>query len=574
MTVHLRILGPASLAPGQSGRVVVVAETAAKRACNAVRVRFVGEAVVDGERCTLCEQSAVHDVSELAAGETRFELEIRVPESAPPTFGKYPARVSYAVSAEADLPWAFDPAVRREIDVRARVPESIPEDTVTVTARHTTAGKTRRSATMTVTLATNATAGESVRGTLRLTRTNGGVRNITAIVRGALGGGAVVEVTSTPLSRKGDEPFEDGQPYAITIPIPAAGPDGSAWHAPSFDTTELSLSHRVVIVADYLSNGLRAEIPLRVHPERPAVADGGATREERMRSARLASWNGALREVDAGKYTASADPDGRWFELAFGAALTRITGAVTGELGAHLRAHLRWDSLGVGLRVEDAASATFDGVPIRGELGDRCRVAVRTAAQAAALLSDPLRRTLAGFQRVRLDDRGGIVEGGGSLQRRSDVSAFVRLCLALHKSIRVRRKVLPRHPAIVAFEPAFAAFAKRRQATLAPGDLAIDKREPGAIGWSLRPRFAAGAVVGTEVFTDLDDSSTGGALELQPSAHEVAGKRLGQPVSRVGRNLCMSLPVAPDPAAIEALLDSFVDVARALTLGGSRGPYR
>lgn len=571
MALSLELEIPPSVAPGEGVNVIVVATTTEARACAKIVVRLVGDASFNEEASTICEQAGVHEVGTLAAGTTRFETTLRIPEDAPPTFDKR-ARVAYLVSAEADLPWSRDVRVETELRVRHRPPDEITKGMIKGRARASGKRLAEPVPTMLVRVHKEVEAGQALRGTIELHAAAERVEKITTVVRGSLQDGSIVEETRPVAMVPGTRgSFTDGLKYELSIPITAVAPVTRRWHAPSFTAKAVSLTHEVKVIAIRKQlPDLVVTLPIRIHGRSRASRENyviaGALRGQ---AARLATWQAVLAAIDTAKDAPSTNEEATRFELARGTALTRITGEVTREHGPRLRAELRWDSLGVGLRIKDAAAATFDGMQLRGELGDRCRVSVRTALQAGALLSEPLQRTLASFAAVDLHDRGGVVESAGSLQSKADLGDFVRRCLALQRSIRIRRKEIPLHASAFPLRAAYAAFAGRRRAALAPGDLSVDKSEPGAIGWSLRLRFAEDLLVGTDVFTDIAEG-----LELQTSAHEIAAKRLGQSVERSGRNLRMSLPLAADPASVESLLDAFVEATRTLTRGGSRGPYR
>lgn len=572
MALTLEIEIPAAVSPGETVKAVVVATTPDARTCPNITVRLVGEASYGEESRTICEKEGVHEIGTLPAGVTRLETSFRLPDDALPTFGKG-ARVSYVVSAEADLPWSRDVRAEVELTVCQPPPADLTPGMTSARASSSTKRLGKRAPSMVVRLEEQVVGGLTLRGSLELAATQGKVSEIHAVVVGLLPDGAVAEETrhapiEGPLARG---PFADGVTYELAIPIEARGARAQDWHAPSFTGRTVSLTHEVRVVAEQPPlPPLSATLPLRVHAQSAASREQeAAERDARRRAARLAAWDHVLAELDTESHVASADEAGGRFELVRGTARIRITGELTKERGPILRAELGWDALGVGLRVQDAGLATFGGISMRGELTDRCRVTMRTGEQVKALLSEPLKRILVAFSRVDLHDRGGVVESVGGLQSKADLTGFARRCLALQKSIRIRRKLVPLHPAVLPLETAYARFARRRQAAIAPGDLSIDKREPGSIGWSLRLRFGADALSGSEVYTELDEG-----LELQSGAHELAAKRLGHPVARVGRNLCMSLPLATDPATIETLIDSFVDTTRTLTVGGSRGPYR
>lgn len=582
MAVTLHIEVPSRVHVGEAFRMVVVASTPEPRACTSLVFTLRGTATIAREDVEICAQRASEQPEKLAAGDTRFEISFTIPPDAPPTFRHAYGAASYVVSAVADLPWSRD--VEAHAEVRVELPEATDVGAEKVKERGRRRGATddKSPPTAIVELARDVSIGGILQGTLQLRHGSGACRAIHAWIQGLDQEGDRVEESEhepvvAPESLaygapfpKVAGPFGRGTfPLALAVPARSARDGGG--HGPSFTAKVASLRHQVVVRMEGGSwDGIRVTLPLRIHAPTSATHEVAArAREERHRRARVTAWAAAKATVDLTDTEVTENEGASVFELVRGAARTQIAAERRSAEGPRLRASLRWPSLGVGLRVASTAEAEFEGFEIDRDLADRCAIGARTETQARALVSDVLARTLAAFDRVDLHDRGGGVESPGSLHARQDVTTFLKRCVALQRSIRVRRRKIPLLASIAAYEAAFAAFAARRRAALAPGDLAVDVVERGGIGWSLRFRFAAEMPVGLDVVSDND---TG--LDLVADAADQARARLGHGVERVGRNLRMSLPLAADPAGVESLIDAFVDLTRTLVRGGQRGPYR
>lgn len=582
MAVTLRIEIPSRVRAGEAFQMVVVASTPEERACTSLVFELRGTAAVAGQEVEICAQRASEQPEKLAAGDTRFEISFTVPTDAPPTFRHAQGAASYVVSAHADLPWSRD--VEAHAEVRVELPEATDVGAEKVRKRGRPRGSkdAKDPPTAVVELARDVAIGGVLLGTLELRNGRSGCDAIHAWIHGIdQSEDRVEESAHEPVVApealaygapfpKVEGPFGPGT-FTLAIAVPARSAKTAGGHEPSFTSKVASLRHEVVLRVEGGSwDGVRVTVPLRLHAPTSATREAAwRARDERHRRARVTAWEAAKAAVDLTETEATENDAASVFELVRGPARTRISAAQRSGEGPRLRASLRWPSLGVGLRIASAADAAFEGLVIDRDLADRCRVGARCEAQAREVVSEVLTRTLTGFDHVDVHDRGGVVESAGSLQSKEHVTTFLKRCVALQRSIRVRRKKIPRLATIAAYEAAFGAFAARRRAALAPGDLSVDAAERGGIGWSLRFRFAAETPVGLDV---LSDNDTG--LELVADAADQARARLGQAVEKAGRNLRMSLPLATDPSSVESLLDAFVDLTRTLVRGGQRGPYR
>lgn len=581
MPVTVRVEHPPSVQPGETFRATAIVTSDEARACPRVSLALRGTMTVGSKDIEIVDTRGNHAPGSLSRGEQRFEVEFAVPADAPPTYAGNHVVIAFEITAEVELPWAVDPSVMSTLEVV--LPEASPPPAKERRYRaESPSGRIdgEPKPRLEVRVAPDVVVGRILRGTFRLDGTGSTVRAFRAVVRGTTTGPSLEaeqeSEESDLLTTTSTLPFELGVEHPFELRVPERTKRGVG-HVPSFSTPSLSLKHdvRFVAVREFYDD-LAMHVPLLVRPFTTAMQEA---RETRRRAAEVdrqhaafeaarATLEAARDSTDAAKHTVSIDEAGTRLDVVRGSATTHITSTVDETRGPILRAVFRWDALGVGFRLDERSSATFEGMPGRTAVGDRFRVSVRSDTQADVLLTPELETTLAMFQTVALHDRGGTVTLPGSVQSRQGFLQFVSRALSLHRFIRMKRKRVPLHSELTAYRDAYAAFATRRRATLAPGDLSVDA-DTSPVGWSLRFRFSKGALVGSEIVMTLGEN-----VDLPPSAPAEVSERIGRTAERVGRTLRVPLPLCADPTSVESLVDALVDVTRALARGGVRGPYR
>ncbi len=388
--------------------------------------------------------------------------------------------------------------------------------------------------------------------------------------------GAVVEVSrvTVELSRGG---LPDGQ----ALPFQVAFPDGAP---PSIEASLVEVRWHVEIRAVVaLGHDVTLACPITVF--RPlSGAPRGASQGTRVppvgRERRALVWaesarrNGLASDAEEERMTLDVP----------GASLT-VTLEPRKAAGLALVAAVAWPRLGIDLAIAERrwVDAWSGGVVPAGDpaLAERFTVRGREAAQVRAFLGGgALGRSVLPFDEAAIGDEGASLVSPGTAQSVQELDTFVARAVAAARALGEAAQRVPAPAAMAAYVPAWRAFAAAMGGRLVLGEMSIHEatREEAplviATEWS-----DEGAPAATLVRFPLPER-TGGAGEPRPL--DGATKALVDSLSAQVAALSVSeeavlvrLP-APleDPAALEPILAGMAQLARRLSGGAARGPYR
>jgi hypothetical protein len=270
-------------------------------------------------------------------------------------------------------------------------------------------------------------------------------------------------------------------------------------------------------------------------------------------------------------------------DLGGGAALA-ITLEQRKEGGLFYTAAVTWPRLGLDLGVTERRwlDGWSRGGIILGTPGfhERFTVRGREPAQVRAFLDEASASSLVFFDEAAVGDEGATLVEAGTAQSIDDLDAFVQRAIVTARTLAHGADRIPPPASMAAFAPAWRAFAGALGGRLAVGDMAIhdaafdqaplrittswtDKGEPSAteLRLPITPRDDV-----TAIEANLDPASRAllHSLEKQTTALVIS------------RDVIVAKVPAPleDPASIEPILIGLSRLARLLSGGATRGPYR
>jgi hypothetical protein len=204
----------------------------------------------------------------------------------------------------------------------------------------------------------------------------------------------------------------------------------------------------------------------------------------------------------------------------------------------------------------------------------------REPAQVRAFLDDASASALVFFDEAAVGDEGATLVEAGTAQSIDDLDAFVRRAIATARTLAHGADRIPPPASMAAFAPAWRAFAGALGGRLTLGDMAIHDaafdQAPLRIATSWTDKGEPSATELRLPITPRDDVATTEA-NLDPASRALLQSLKQQTTALViSRDVIVAKVPAPleDPASIEPILIGLSRLARLLSGGTSRGPYR
>jgi hypothetical protein len=270
-------------------------------------------------------------------------------------------------------------------------------------------------------------------------------------------------------------------------------------------------------------------------------------------------------------------------DLGGGAALA-ITLEQRKEGGLFYVAAVTWPRLGLDFGVTErrwldawSRSGIILGTP---GFHERFTVRGREPAQVRAFLDDAGASALVFFDEAAVGDEGATLVEAGTAQSIDDLDAFVRRAIATARTLAQGADRIPPPASMAAFAPAWRAFANALGGRLALGDMAIHgaafDQSPIRIATSWTDK---GEAIATELRLPITPrDGVAAAEESLDSASRALLQSLKQQTIAlvISSDAIVAKVPAPleNPASIEPILIGLSRLARLLSGGASRGPYR
>jgi hypothetical protein len=527
----------------------------------------------------------------LTPGEHRFRFRFDLPRSAPPQYTSRTARVLYDLEVRVEIPWWPDRTARFLVPVAA-----VPTSAAHAPAAFCTDARGPQETALYLEASLDTTS-IAVRGTLRgaVSASNVALHRVRrldlALVQRECPRGVREGVEARRYVVKlASGPPEDGKPIPFQVQLPADAPVSfqgalieARWH----------LEIRAVVT---LGSDVTLVVPFTVHRAPDGAVDAGAMMRRVPpvgHQRRALVWAEAARNLHL-----SYDADGERMSRDLG----RVALGVTLERkasGLALTAAITWPSLGLGLAVTErrwldawAGRACSIDAPAFAE---RFTAKGREDAQVRALLGPALRGWLLRFDEAAMDDEGATLATASAAQSVEELSAFVALASRTAEALADALDALPPPAAMTAAAPAWRAFASTIGGRFVVGDMSIrdatlddcalsiatawsDEAEPRAtvIMVKLPARDAAAAPV-----LEALDATARAIIESLTTGSGASGTSVSPRVASVDvggeTDTTITATLAGplvDPSTLEPVLAGLGQLARRLTGGGARGPYR
>jgi hypothetical protein len=367
-------------------------------------------------------------------------------------------------------------------------------------------------------------------------------------------------------------PARDAPPDGAPLPFRFALPKELA---PSFNGAMCALAWSVEVAAKGLLTWSSVfHAPITVIPKTRARSRSPAAvpvvgRERRTQSFQRAAEQAGLTYDDAhGEIRGAA-----------GSVAVRI-GIETWPDGKLVTvATLAWPSLGMGLRLGRASWIEMffsRDIKIGSQFDSQFHVESRVPSQARALLDEKLFLHLIAFEEVRIDDEGASLAVPIALADERHLANFVESALKVARAFDAAFNRVPPPPELAAHEDAWRAFAARLSGRFEPGRPAILNGTVGRERVELATLWADdGKLDATELRIPLD-------TRIDPAVISPGAQALVASLEAPDRSMSVTndaitlrlLRLVPDPAELDPLLETVLQLAQMVRVRGSAGPFR
>jgi hypothetical protein len=509
----------------------------------------------------------------LSPGEHRVTFAFDIPPTAPPSYAGRLTTIEYDLHLRVSIPWWPDRSARYLVPVAARTAAAEGSaQTFCTDARGPQGSALYVEASVET---TTIPLGGAIRGAVSLANvSHHRVRRVEVALIQAERWRASRAVTEEAryVVRLHEGAPVDGQPIPFVVALPKDA-------AVSFEAALVEvlwyLEVRAVIA---LGSDVVLTAPFKV--ARPAGDAVGPARVARVppvgRERRAALWAESARRNGLAN-----DADGERMSLDLGASSLAITLEPRKGGGLSLTASVTWPRLGIDLAVAERrwVDAWSGGVvPIDAPgFADRFTVRGREEAQVRAFLDDAICQKLLGFDDAAVGDEGATLVSSDTAQTLQELDGFVSRAVSTAQALRDAAERVP-PPAVMAGDlPAWRSFAALLGGQLLVGEMSIHdaafEEAPLLIAteWSKE-----GAPLATLVCFPLPERD-GEARPLDAAARALVESLTPQLTALELREHAIEArlpaPLA-DPASLEPVLGGLGRLARRLSGGAARGPYR
>jgi len=513
----------------------------------------------------------------LAPGEHRREVVFDLPASAPPSYRGTYATIEYELAVHVDIPWWPDRTARYTVPVIA---PSSPSSGAARAFCTDGRGPQGTALYLEASLDTDTVPlGGVVRGAVSIAnlaqhRVRRVELSLVATEQQQGHGHAAVEVKRYTIELQGGAPPE-GQavPFRVALPEDAqpsltAALVKARWHVEIRAVIALGID--VTLACPITVFRPVTGAPLGASPVAPVPPVG--------RERRALVWAESARRNGL-----ASDGGEERMTLDLGATSLTVTLEARKAGGLALVAAVAWPRLGIDLAVAERrwVDAWSGGLVAIDDAAftERFTVRGREAAQVLAFLDPESRRLLRVFDEAAVGDEGATLLSSGTAQSVDELDAFVSRAVAAARALDEAVRRVPPPATMAAYLPAWRAFATVLGGRLLPGEMSIHDGTYGEAPLVLATEWSReGSPVATVVRFPLPEpegerepheltSATQSLVEtlaahlpaLEVTPHHVES-RLGATVA--------------DPAVLEPMLAAMEHLARQLTGGAARGPYR
>jgi hypothetical protein len=513
----------------------------------------------------------------LTPGEHRFTFAFDLPPTAPPAYESRTARVLYDLHVRVEIPWWPDRTGRFLVPV-----EAVPTAPAGAPPLFCTDTRGAQGTALYLEASLDASAiplGGVLRGAVSLANVaHHRVRRIDlALVQMECGlrEATGVEGHRYELSLHDGSP-EEGQAIPFKVRLPG---DASVSFRGALFQVRWYLEIRAVVA---FGSDVTLVVPFRVHRSDAAPRRDGAPAVRVPpigRERRALLWAESAR-----KNGLDNDAENERMTLTLGSSVAlAITLEPRKSGGLALTAALSWPDLGIDVAVSErrwvdvwasgACSIDVPGFP------ERFTARGREAAQVRALLDTDVCEWLLGFDEAAMGDEGATLVSATPAQTLDELNAFVERAVGTARSLAEGLERVPAPLTMVAFVPAWRAFAASVQGRFSIGDMSVREATFDGLPLALVTTWHDDAHFDeTRVRIGLPQRDGAspieqGAVDLQRAALE----KLEPKVALIGvdeTSLEAALGMVADPGTLEPTLAALARAARQLTGGVSRGPYR
>jgi hypothetical protein len=515
----------------------------------------------------------------LTPGEHRFSFAFDIPPGAPPTYRSAATAITYDLHIRVGIPWWPDRSARYDVPV---VPAVAGPSTTATAAVICTDLRGPQGSDLYIEASLESASvplGGVIRGAVSLANV---AHHRIRRVELALVQSERLRSSGADVAERYVVPFHDGAPpEGQVLPFAVKVPDNAAT---SFVAGLVAVGWYVEVRAVIaLGSDVVLTVPFHVFRAAAGASPGPAAlrrippvgRDRRaLLWAESARRNGLANDADAERMTLEA-----------GDVSLAVTLEPRKAGGLALTASLAWPRLGIELAVTerrwvDVWSSGAVAVDAPG-FSERFTARGREAAQVHAFLDEASCRWLLLFDEAAVGDEGATLVSHSAAQSLEELDAFVARAAGAARAFGEVVGRVPPPAAMAGGVPAWRAFAARLGGHLRVGEMAIDDAAFEAAPLVIATEWSKeGAPAATVVRFSLPERE--GAVAVEPRALDGATRALVESVSPqltaldVGERALEARVPAPlaDPAALEPILTVLGRVARKLSGGAARGPYR
>jgi hypothetical protein len=560
-------LSPPAVAPGETLTVEARLKSRAETPTRGAKLTLTGREWAQygqfSSGLDVVALEASFQPATLPTGERSLKARFVIPPTAPPSAKGTHVGVAYQLRVQVDIPWWPDVDKLFDVPVR-KIPIRPPDEALvfTSTAQEVTGDALYAEAS----LESRCVApGGVLSGAVSFFNTRGKqIEPELSLVAWERSSSGLSTVEGVRYGVKLQGPARDGEAIAFRVGFPAGAPPSLAGRFASI-TWKLEVAVRTL-----LSRRVILDIPIEVGP---VEAD---TRSARLQVVGLARRNGLWKDIGA-RAGMRLDEERGVLVAEQGVVSVTVEPELRVDDGPVLVTRLGWPDLGIDVGLEERQFIEILPGP-QVQTGDkpfdrRFKTTAREPAQARALLAEDVRRRIARFQSVRIDDEGAVLSSPGAGLEPRETSAFVANALRLALAIDGAIPAIPVPRAALRYAEAWASYAAAMGGRFVRGRVGFvaatfhGRRLDAGLSWK-----KSGEVDRTEILlaTSGDDS----AARKQATALWDELERRGT-VSLTERGLLLSLPEGiEDPRAIEPLLDTLSSVADVMEKKNREGPYR
>jgi hypothetical protein len=501
----------------------------------------------------------------LEGGYTTHRMALAMPRRLPGSIDNGRTKIEFRVEVWVDLPWAIDARAEHVIDLVASAPSSLPDP-----VGHCSSAATSDELPVIECSYTPEyfVVGQPFECAIALT---GGASDVEGVdVRlvqieeaAVAESESVVETEVERWSVTRGAP-SDGEALELRATIPARAAGG-------FETELTRVRHELevrVLRGFGRARALRVPCVLLSRP----MDESAILRALLVGSARQSvEWSALDAQLAArGATLISVNTDERSARWTIEGASVSIAVDRHRKLGLGVRVELRFDSLGIGLRIRDKSLLDGGANPpsMSAAFAARCALDVRDVGQLKAPVADALGDAALALSDCEVrDDRAKGWIAGALIDAVRLEQLIDRVC-GVARSLRLARERIACPPSLATRRAAWSRFAERSSATLREGDLSI-------VGWTVRGvRCSIDWVFDDNRPTDVELRAAllGEVTDAAAEADALSAK-LGRPVSVRDGHVAVTMGALDDPSECEpvahALVAAMIERAHV-----SQGSYR